>query len=116
MGGAFAEPQRVNSRRCEMIIFDEDRPSDSPFVERVWRCHSEGAAPFLSIAASRCELVVGRLGGKVTMTVRGPETRATLLVDCPGGGEWLGILLKPGTFLPHLPTSILVDAGMDLPA
>ncbi|MDQ2902994.1 MAG: helix-turn-helix domain-containing protein [Chloroflexota bacterium] len=99
-----------------MLIFDEDRPSDSSFVERVWRCHSEGAVPFLSIAASRCELVVGRLGGKVTMTVRGPETRATPLVDCPGGGEWLGILLKLGTFLPHLPTSILVDAGMDLPA
>jgi hypothetical protein len=54
---------------CEMIIFDEDRPSDSPFVERVWRCHSEGAAPFLSIAASRCELVVSRLQGKVTMTM-----------------------------------------------
>ncbi len=48
-----------------MIIFDEDRPSDSPFVERVWRCHSEGAAPFLSIAASRCELVVSRFGGCV---------------------------------------------------
>src|SRR5438270_126041 len=79
-----------------MIIFDEDRPSDSPFVERVWRCHSEGAAPFLSIAASRCELVVSRLHGKVTMTVRGPETRATSLGDCPGDGEWLGILLKQG--------------------
>jgi hypothetical protein len=24
------------------LIFD-DRPSDSPFVERVWRCHSERA-------------------------------------------------------------------------
>jgi len=101
MGGAFAElynnrvgesgivawntawavrlPNRCASTKagCEMIIFDEDRPSDSPFVERIWRCHSEGAAPFLSIAASRCELVVSRLQGKVTMTVRGPETRAT---------------------------------------
>ena len=60
-----------------MILFDEDRASDSPFVERVWRGHSEGAAPFLSIAASRDALVMSRLGGKVTMTVRGPETRAT---------------------------------------
>jgi hypothetical protein len=98
-----------------MILFDEDRPSDSPFVERVWRCHSEGAAPFLSIAASRCELVVSRLGGKITLTVRGPETRATPLGDCPGNGEWLGILLKLGTFLPHLPTSTLVDAEVNLP-
>jgi len=99
-----------------MILFDEDRASDSPFVERVWRCHSEGAAPFLSIAASRCELVVSRLHGKVTMTVRGPETRATSLGDCPGDGEWLGILLKLGTFLPHLPTRTLVDADVNLPA
>jgi Helix-turn-helix domain len=98
-----------------MIIFDEDRASDSPFVERVWRCHSEGAAPFLSIAASRCELVVSKLGGKVSMTVRGPETRATPMGDCPGDGEWFGILLKLGTFLPLLPTRTLVDAAVDLP-
>ena len=116
MGGALAEPLRVNSKGYEMIIFDEDRPSDSPFVERVWRCHSEGAAPFLSIAASRCELVVTRLEGKVTVTMRGPETRATPLGDCPGDGEWLGILLKLGTFLPILPTRTLVDAEVNLPA
>src|SRR6266705_117053 len=116
MGGAFAEPPHVNLKGGEMIIFDEDRASDSPFVERVWRCHSEGTAPFLSIAASRCELVVTRLQGKVTMTVRGPETRATPLGDCPGDGEWLGILLKLGAFLPLLPTRMLVDAEVNLPA
>ncbi|HEV2582587.1 MAG TPA: AraC family transcriptional regulator [Ktedonobacteraceae bacterium] len=98
-----------------MIFFDEDRPSDSPFVDRVWRCHSEGAAPFLSIAASRCELVVTRLQGKVTVTVRGPETRATPLGDCPGDGEWLGLLLKLGAFLPDLPTGTLVDAEVNMP-
>jgi len=111
-------PNRFVSTKagCEMILFDEDRLSDSPFVERVWRCLSQGAAPFLSIAASFCELVVSRLQGKVTMTVRGPETRATPLGDCPGDGEWLGILLKLGTFLPHLPTRTLVDAEVNLPA
>ena len=98
-----------------MLIFDEDRASDSPFVEQVWCCHSEGEAPFLSIAASRCELVVGRFEGKVTMTVRGPETRAIPQGNCPGEGEWIGILLKMGTFLPHLPTRTLVDTGVDLP-
>lgn len=98
-----------------MIIFDEDRPSDSPFIERVWRCHSKGAAPFLSIAASRCELVVTRLRGSVTMTLRGPETAATPLGECPGDGEWLGILLTLGTFLPQLPTPMLVDAEVHLP-
>lgn len=98
-----------------MIIFDEERLSDSPFVERVWRSHSEGAHAFLSIAESRSELVVTKMRGKITMTVRGPETRATPLGDCPADGEWLGIRLKPGTFLPHLPTRNLVDAAVTLP-
>src|SRR5215469_14149580 len=115
MGGAFAEPLRSSSREYQMIIFDEDRPSDSPFIERVWRCHSEGTAPFLSIAASRCELVVSRLGGKITVTMRGPESRATPLGECPGDGEWIGILFKLGTFLPLLPPTTLVDAEVNLP-
>ena len=98
-----------------MIIFDEERPSDSPFVERIWCSHSEGTAPFLSIAVSRCELVVTKLHGKITMTVRGPETRATPLGDSPSDGEWFGILLKLDTFLPHLPTRSLLDTGVTLP-
>ena len=98
-----------------MIFIDEERPSDSPFVERIWGSHSEGTAPFLSIAVSRCELVVTKLHGKITMTVRGPETKATPLGDSPSDGEWFGILLKLGTFLPHLPTRSLLDTGVTLP-
>jgi hypothetical protein len=98
-----------------MIIFDEDRPSDSPFVERIWRAHSEGASPFLSIAESRSEMVVTRHHGKLTLTVRGPETKATPLGDCPADSEWLGIRLKPGAFLLPLPARNLVDATVTLP-
>jgi AraC-like DNA-binding protein len=64
---------------------------------------------------SHCELVVTKLHGKITMTVRGPETRATPLGDSPSDGEWFGILLKLGTFLPHLPTRSLLDTGVTLP-
>ncbi len=98
-----------------MIIFDEERLSDSPFVERVWCSHSEGPDPFLSIAESRCELVVTKICGKMTLTIRGPETRATSFGNCPSDGEWLGIRLKPGTYLSHLPTTSLVDATVTLP-
>ena len=98
-----------------MIIIDEERASDSPFVERIWRSHSEGVHPFLSIAVNHCELVVSRLQGKVTMTLRGPETKATPIGNAPAEGEWVGILVKLGTFLPHLPTSRLVDGSVDLP-
>jgi methylphosphotriester-DNA--protein-cysteine methyltransferase len=48
-----------------MIIIDEERASDSPFVERVWRSHSEGAKPFLSIAVNHSELVEAALQGEI---------------------------------------------------
>ena len=89
------------------LIFD-DRPSESPFVERIWRCHSERAGTFLSIAASHWEMVVTRHNGKTTLTVRGPEMNAATL-DCPAEGEWLGIRFKLGTFMPHLPARNLLD-------
>jgi AraC-like DNA-binding protein len=98
-----------------MIIFDDDRTSDSPYIERVWRSHSEGVHPFLSIAVNHCELVISRLRGEVTIMLRGPETRATPAGTPPADAEWFGILLKLGTFLPHLPTSRLVDNGIYLP-
>jgi AraC-like DNA-binding protein len=99
-----------------MIFFDAQRSSDSPFVEQIWSSHSEGAYPFLSIAVSRCELVVSKLQGKITLTVRGPETRATPVGDSPDEGEWFGIVLKPGAFLSHLPVRSLVDDSVNLPA
>ncbi len=56
-----------------------------------------------------------RRHGKITLTVRGPETKATPLGDCPAEGEWLGIRFKLGTVLPHLPARNLVDATVTLP-
>lgn len=97
-----------------MLVFDEERTSDSPLIERIWRCHSESAGSFMSIAECRSEIVITRLHGKTTLTVRGPETRATR-VHCPADGEWLGIRFKPGTFLSDLPTVDLIDKAVTLP-
>jgi len=97
-----------------MIFTFEERPSNSPFVERIWRAHSERAGSFLSIAASHWEMVVTRQNGKTMLTVRGPETKATPL-DCSADGEWLGIRFKLGTVMPHLPASHLVDGAVNLP-
>jgi hypothetical protein len=97
-----------------MIFAVDQRPSDSPFVERIWRARSEHGGPFLSIAMSHWEMVVTKLNGRTTVTVRGPETKATSL-RCPAGGEWLGIRFRLGTIMPELPARALVDAATDLP-
>src|SRR6516164_1124209 len=97
-----------------MLIQDVDRTSDSPYVERVWRYHSEGGGSFISIAECRSELVVTRHQGRVTVTVRGPETRATA-ASYPPDTQWLGIRLKPGAFLRSWPAQQLVDRAVSLP-
>src|SRR5262245_13958760 len=84
-----------------MLLAFEDRPSDSPVVEKIWRCRSERAGQFLSVAACHFEMAVTRHQGKTFLTLRGPETSVTS-ADCPADGDWLGIRFKLGTFMPKL--------------
>jgi AraC-like DNA-binding protein len=97
-----------------MLFSFEERPSDSSFVERIWRTQNERAGAFTSLATSHWEMVVMRHNDKMTLTVRGPETTATP-VYCSVQAEWFGIIFKLGTFMPHLLASDLVDGAVDLP-
>jgi len=98
-----------------MIFTFEERPSDSPFVEKIWRAQSERTGDFLSVAASQWEMVVSRYHGETTVTVRGPETKATTMHVTLVGSEFFGIVFKYGAFMPHFPVSDLVDGDLDLP-
>jgi len=98
------------------IIFDRDRASDSPLIERVWSCHSESGGTFSSVASPHCEIVFSRINGTTTVTLRGPETRARP-VECPPEGEWFAIRFKPGTYFRALPAWRLLDGNdVNLPA
>ena len=85
-----------------------DRPSDSPFIERVWRSYSDQAGVFHSMASCHWNMVVTLLEGRTTLTVRGPETKATT-ADLPAHGEWFGVYFKLGTFMPLLRAAELRD-------
>ncbi len=92
----------------------EYRPSDSPFVETIWRTESEDAGTFTSLATIQSEMVVQKLQGQTYIAMRGPETKASLAL-CPEDGEFFGITFKLGTFMPHLPPNRLVDGAKILP-
>lgn len=91
-----------------MIFTFDNRPSDSPLVEFIWRTQSESAGVFTSTAEYHSELVVTQYKGRTTFTVRGPETWASR-ADFPAEAEFFGIVLKPGTFMPHLPARVLLN-------
>ena len=111
---ARANSDETMRNRSEFIHF-EDRASDHPFVEKVWRCHSDRADTFLSVAANSFEMAITRLRGRSFFTLRGPETAATSM-DCPAEGEWVCIRFKPGTFMPgFLPGSLRDHQDVTLP-
>ena len=91
-----------------MDLICEERPSDSPFVETIWRSRSEQAGPFISIAESQYSLVVTKYRGRAFMTVRGPSTHAAPAFT-PADAEFLGIQFKPGVFLQHLPPALVAQ-------
>ena len=101
-------------RASQLFVFDESK-LDSPFIEKIWRTRGQPAASFISVAVSRWQIVVTRQDRGAYVTVRGPETRASV-VPIPDDAEFFGIQFKPGTFMPHLPACRLVDGAVDLPA
>lgn len=98
-----------------MKKFDFDmRASDSPFVDAIWQTQSDGGGSFISTAASRWEMVVTRQRGKITFSIRGPETRASD-APIPVDAEFFGIIFKQGAFMPRLPKKNLLNGGIHLP-
>lgn len=86
----------------------DNRDSDSPLVEYLWRTHSDYAGSFISTAENHWEMVVTTIEGKTTITIRGPETAATE-ADFPAEAEFFGIVFKHGTYMPNFPAVHLLD-------
>jgi AraC-like DNA-binding protein len=102
-------------QNADAIFEFDERDSDSPFVERIWHTQYEGmGGQFISIAQTHLELVITQENGQISLTVRGPETQATP-APIPESAEFLGIMLKMGTFMPHLPNNHLVNGWLNLP-
>jgi hypothetical protein len=100
-------------RALELFTF-ERRSACSPFVEETWQTRSEPEESFISVAASHWEMVVTRQASAARLTVRGPETRATI-VPIPEDAEFFGIQFRLGTFMPSLQPGQLVDRSLTLP-
>jgi AraC-like DNA-binding protein len=103
-------------RKDAWMIFNfTDRPAQSTFIEAVWHNQCESGGPFLSMAVNHWAMVVTRLNGTITLTMRGPELKATPAY-CPPGAEHFGCYFKMGVYLTHLPTHRLRDTAITLPS
>jgi AraC-like DNA-binding protein len=99
-----------------MTIFFEERPSDSPLIEQIWRSSSNTTGSFISTANVYWMMVVCRYRGETSVHIRGPETLATSAYALEHDfnddeTSYLGIVFKPGIFMPHLPPGLVVDGN-----
>jgi len=92
----------------------EERLSDSPFVETIWRTRAESDGRDTAAADGRWEIIVMRQSGGIRLSVWGPMTKAAP-VSYTEGDEYLGIRFKLGTFMPYLPARNLLDGAAILP-
>ncbi|MGP3934463.1 helix-turn-helix domain-containing protein [Nonomuraea sp. KM88] len=97
-----------------MGLHVESRPSDSPYIERVWRSSSHDIARMTSIATAHWELVLWEHRGQVSVAVRGPETAAST-APVPEDATFFGITFPLGTSMPHLPSGRLVNGAVEIP-
>ena len=96
-----------------MIVDLAARPSDVPFVQAVYQARSVGGGSFMSNATTQWEMVITKQAGKITLSLRGPETKASP-APIPEDAEFLGIIFRHGTFMPRLPGTKLVDEEIHL--
>ncbi len=92
----------------------ESRPSELPYIERVWRSRSDDVGRMTSIATSHWELVFWEHHGQVQAAVLGPEPRAWL-APVPKDATFFGISFALGTSMPHIPISRLVGGSAQIP-
>lgn len=95
-------------QRAEKLFRIEERAADSPLVDKIWRAQSVPSEAFISVAASHWEIVIWRQAGNTHVTIRGPETRATVM-PIPVDAEFFGIQFRLGAFMPDLSLPMLVD-------
>jgi hypothetical protein len=92
----------------------EDRPSDSPYIERVYRSRSDDVDRMTAIARSQWDLVFWEQSGQVYAAVQGPESKASP-APVPEEATFFGISFSLGTSMPHLPVSGIVDGSVEIP-
>src|ERR1044071_5161745 len=97
-----------------MAVRREERTSDSPFVETIWRTEAESDGSDIVAADTNWDMIVMQQYGKINLTVWGPMTKAVSIPHTEGS-EAIGIRFKVGTYLYGLPTYSQLDNGMELP-
>lgn len=97
-----------------MITIENERRSDSPYIESITSGWTEGDGSAVRPAETNWHMVVVKNRGQSRLFVVGPWTESGM-ASWGAGGEILWIKFKLGTYMPHLPTRQILDKETILP-
>ena len=92
----------------------EERPSASRFVDVIWRTHDTSDGTYLAAADACWDMVFIRSSFGNRSLLSGPSSTITP-VPYRAGNRNVGIRFRRGSFLPHVPTTTMVDTTESLP-
>jgi AraC-like DNA-binding protein len=97
-----------------MSILHEERASDSPYIETITHGRTLSSGSTIRPAEIHWHMVLLKLRGQSRIILTGPLTTSGM-ASWGNDAELLWIKLKLGTFMPHLPTTSLLDRETTLP-
>ena len=92
----------------------EDKPSRSRFVDIVWRTHDTSDGTYLAAADACWDMIFIRSDDATRVLLSGPSSVITP-VPYRAGNRNVGIRFVRGSFLTHVPASVMVDTTITLP-
>lgn len=113
--GSRAETASSTVEEALGLLFEHrDAETGASIVDRVWRTRSDAADTMTSAARTCCQLILTRMRGRLLVSLRGPETRATT-APVPPNAEFLGVRFTLGTVLRPHPAASIVNAYVPFP-
>ena len=97
------------------MSFDyEEKPSRSRFVDVFWQTHDTSDGTYLAAADACWDMIFIRAVDEVRVLLSGPSSTITP-VPYQAGNRNVGIRFVQGSFLTHVPATVMVDTTIALP-
>ncbi len=92
----------------------EEKQSSSRFVDVIWRTHDTSDGTYLAAADACWDMIFIRSVDETRVLLSGPSSKITP-VPYRAGNRNVGIRFVRGTFLTHVPATVMVDTTVPLP-
>lgn len=97
------------------MSFDyEEKPSNSRFVDVFWRTFDTSDGTYLAAADACWDMIFIRSADATRVLLSGPSSETTP-VPYKAGNRNVGIRFVRGSFLTHVPATVMVDTTVPLP-